>query len=60
MGVTVLVSFCTRPKPANELKDLVYGLTTLPDGGPCAWYRRPILWASVVALALLAVNIIFW
>ena len=60
MAVTILVSFCTRPKPANELKDLVYGLTTLPDGGPCAWYRRPILWASVVALALLAVNIVFW
>jgi SSS family solute:Na+ symporter len=60
MGVTILVSFCTRPKPANELKDLVYGLTARPDEGPCAWYRRPILWASVVALALLAVNIIFW
>jgi SSS family solute:Na+ symporter len=60
MGVTVAVSLCTRPKPENEIRDLVYGLTALPDQGSCAWYRRPVLWAGVVALALLAVNIIFW
>lgn len=58
--VTVVVSLFTRPKPESELGNLVYGLTPLPDAGPCPWHQRPALWASVVAVALLAVNIIFW
>jgi hypothetical protein len=58
--VTVLVSLFTKPKPDAELKNLVYGLTPLPDEGPCAWYERPILWASVVAAGLVAINVLFW
>jgi SSS family solute:Na+ symporter len=58
--VTVLVSLFTRPKPDSELKDLVLGLTTLPDQGPWPWYRRPLFWAGVVAVVLVAINIIFW
>ncbi len=60
MAVTIGVSLVTKPKPAGELQDLVYGLTRLPDEGPCPWYRRPVLWAGVVAAALVIVNIIFW
>jgi solute:Na+ symporter, SSS family len=58
--ITFGVSLFTKPKPDAELKNLVMGLTKLPDEGPCPWYRRPLLWAGVVALALVAVNIIFW
>jgi SSS family solute:Na+ symporter len=58
--VTVAVSLFTRPKPDAELKNLVFGLTPLPDEGACPWYRRPIVWASVVAIVLVAINIIFW
>jgi len=58
--ITVGVSFFTKPKPEAELKNLVMGLTPRPDEGPAAWYKSPILWASVVFLALLAINIIFW
>jgi SSS family solute:Na+ symporter len=58
--VTIGVSLFTRPKPDAELKNLVMGLTPLPDEGPCPWYKVPILWAAVVAAALVAVNIIFW
>lgn len=58
--VTVLVSLVTRPKPESELRNLVMGLTTLPDEGPCPWYQKPILWASVVAAILITVNILFW
>ena len=58
--VTFLVSMFTRPKPESELKNLVLGLTPLPDEGPCPWYQKPVVWASVVAMALLAINIIFW
>ena len=60
VSVTALVSLVTRPKPESELKDLVMGLTTLPDEGPCPWYRRPLLWATVVGLVLVAVNLVFW
>jgi SSS family solute:Na+ symporter len=58
--VTVLVSLVTKPKPEAELKNLVMGLTPLPDEGPCPWYQKPILWATVVTVILIAVNIIFW
>jgi solute:Na+ symporter, SSS family len=58
--VTVAVSLVTRPKPDSELKDLVMGLTTVPDGGPCAWYHSPKFWVAVVGIVLVAVNIIFW
>jgi len=58
--VTVLVSLFTRPKPEAELRNLVYGLTPRPDEGPAPWYQRPALWATVVTLVLVAVNVIFW
>lgn len=58
--ITVLVSLVTKPKPEAELKNLVMGLTPLPDEGPCPWYQKPILWAAVVTIVLIAVNIIFW
>jgi SSS family solute:Na+ symporter len=58
--VTVGVSLFTRPKPESELRNLVYGLTPRPDEGPCAWHERPGLWAGLVAIALVAVNILFW
>jgi len=58
--VTFLVSLFTKPKPESELKDLVMGLTKLPDEGPCPWYKKPILWATVCAIVLVAINIIFW
>jgi SSS family solute:Na+ symporter len=60
VSVTILVSLFTRPKPDAELKDLVMGLTTLPDEGPCPWYYSPKFWVTVVAIFLVAVNIIFW
>jgi len=60
VSVTFIVSLFTKPKPESELKDLVMGLTTLPDEGPCPWHRRPVFWATLVAVVLVAVNIIFW
>jgi SSS family solute:Na+ symporter len=60
IAVTVLVSLFTRPKPEAELKNLVMGLTEMPDEGPCPWYYSPKLWTGVVIIALVAVNIMFW
>jgi SSS family solute:Na+ symporter len=60
VSVTILVSIFTKPKPDSELKNLVMGLTTLPQEGPYPWYRKPLFWAGVVCVILVAVNIIFW
>ncbi len=57
---TVLVSLFTKPKPEAELKNLVMGLTPLPDEGPYPWYKKPIFWAAVVTVVLVTINIIFW
>jgi SSS family solute:Na+ symporter len=57
--VTVGVSLATRPKPDSELRNLVMGLTPLPhESAP--WHRKPVFWAGVVAVVLVAINIIFW
>ncbi|MBN2581349.1 MAG: sodium/solute symporter [Pirellulales bacterium] len=60
LGTVIMVSLFSRPKPDEELGDLVYGLKPLPDEGPCPWYERPGLWALAVLAVLIAVNIYFW
>ena len=60
MAVTILVSLFTKPKPEAELKDLVFGLTKMPDRRAGPWYASPKLWAAVVFVVLVAINIIFW
>jgi SSS family solute:Na+ symporter len=60
MGVTILVSLFTKPKPEAELKDLVFGLTKIPAEEVGPWYSSPKLWAGVVFIVLVAINIIFW
>jgi SSS family solute:Na+ symporter len=58
--VTVVVSLVTRPKPDHELKGLVYGMTDLPSESAFPIFQRPITWAAAVALAFVALNILFW
>jgi SSS family solute:Na+ symporter len=58
--VTVVVSYCTKPKPENELKGLVYGCTEIPSEKDLSLFQRPIFWAVVVAVGLVALNIYFW
>jgi SSS family solute:Na+ symporter len=60
VGVTLIVSFLTRPKPEAELKGLVYGCTELPSEGHLHLYQRPIFWAGVVAVVFVALQVIFW
>ena len=58
--VTVGLS-CGAPRRAEaELKDLVMGLTKVPDQGPCPWYQRPAFWATVIGIGLAVLNIVFW
>ncbi len=60
MIVTVLISLATTPKPDEELKGLVMGLTPLPREMNIPLLKKPIFWASIVIVAFVAVNIIFW
>jgi SSS family solute:Na+ symporter len=60
IAVNLVVSLFTKPKPDEELKNLVYGLTPLPDEGPAPWYKSPYLWATIVMIVLIAINIRFW
>jgi SSS family solute:Na+ symporter len=58
--VTVIVSFMTKPKPVAELEGLVYGASRLPEEHDDHWYQRPIVWAAVIAVLFIVLNVIFW
>jgi SSS family solute:Na+ symporter len=58
--VNITVSLFTRPKPDAELANLVMGLTPLPRDRGVPWYEQPLLWAALVAAALVTINILFW
>jgi SSS family solute:Na+ symporter len=58
--VTVGLSLVTKPKPDSELKGLVYKMTELPAEGQFPLFKRPITWAAAVAVAFIALNIVFW
>jgi SSS family solute:Na+ symporter len=60
VGVTVVVSYLTKPTPEKELEGLVYGLTAVPSEGHLPLYKRTIFWAAVVAVVFLVLQWIFW
>ena len=58
--VTILVSLVTRPRPAEELRGLVYSLTPRPREEHLPWHSRPAVLAVVVLAFTLALNFLFW
>jgi SSS family solute:Na+ symporter len=60
VGVTVVVSYMTRPMEERQLVGLVYGCTEVPSEGHLPLYLRPMFWAVVVALVFAILNVIFW
>src|SRR5579884_4293539 len=60
VGVTVIVSLLSQPKPESELTGLVYGHTKLPSEGEYPLYQRPAFWACIVGAVFIVLNIIFW
>jgi SSS family solute:Na+ symporter len=60
VGVTVIVSYMTKPTPAAELVGLVYGLTPVPSEGHLPLYKRTMFWAVVVAVVFFILQWIFW
>ncbi len=63
--VLVVVSLVTRPKPTEELRGLVWGLTRAEEEEENAderdklWWRSPILLGGVALAILVVLNIIF-
>jgi len=58
--VTVVVSYCTKPKPVEQLTGLVYGCTKLPSEEHLPLWKRPIFWAGVSAVLFLILQWVFW
>jgi SSS family solute:Na+ symporter len=57
--ITILVSLATAPRPAGQLRGLVYGLTEVPSQRGEAWFRRPGILACVVVALLIVLNLVF-
>jgi len=60
VGVTVIVSMLTKPRPESELNGLVYGATVIPHDGATTLWQKPIFWAGVVSIVFIILQIIFW
>jgi SSS family solute:Na+ symporter len=60
VGVTVLVSLATKPRPASELEGLVMGVSALPTEEASRWYQEPLFWGSVVGVLFVALNVVLW
>jgi len=58
--VTIVVSLLTRPRPAEQLHGLVYGLTPQPTDDVKRWYERPGPLALIVLTLTVALNLIFF
>jgi SSS family solute:Na+ symporter len=59
MVAVVVISWGTRRKTDEELKNLVMGLTPrVPHEG--SWLHRPIVWAGVLGVVFVAINLYLW
>jgi SSS family solute:Na+ symporter len=58
--ITILLSLLTRPRPAEELRGLVYSLTPRPREENLAWRSRPAALAAVVLALTVVLNLLFW
>src|SRR5438477_2176706 len=59
-AVTIAISLATRPRPLEELRGLVYGLTSKPTDDVRRWYERPVSLALLVLPGAVVLNAIFF
>ena len=60
VGVNVIVSLFTKPRPLSELAGVVYGATPLPTEEPVPFYKNEWFWTAIAIVIFLALNIYFW
>lgn len=59
--VNAILSLITkRSKTDEELRGLVYSLTDKPDTGKDLWITRPAVLGTIVMIAVIILNYIFW
>ena len=58
--VTIVVSLATRPRPADELRGLVYSMTPRPSDSGLPLRKRPWVLAVVVLALTVALNLVFF
>jgi SSS family solute:Na+ symporter len=58
--VTIVVSYCTKPKPESELVGLVYGIGEIPHEAVLPLWKRPIFWAAIVIVIFFVLNLMVW
>ncbi len=59
-GLTVIISFFTKPKNKEELIGLVKGLTPMQETKHLPLYKRPGIVAIFAVIAFVFLNIYFW
>lgn len=60
-GSTITISLFTTPKPVEELKGLVWGLTKMEKQLiPVPWFRNPWFWAVISLIIYFILNILYW
>ena len=62
--LSIVVSLVTKPKPASELKGLVYSETPRedridPEEAACPWYRRTVPLAGISLVMVIILNFAF-
>jgi SSS family solute:Na+ symporter len=60
VGVTIVVSLLTKPRPDHELVGLVKSCTIIPPEEDYPLIHRPFFWAAVVLIVCVILNLIFW
>jgi SSS family solute:Na+ symporter len=60
MVVTIVISLMTRPRPAEELRGLVYALTPRQVDTEHSFWRRPVTLGMIVLVMTLALNFVFF
>jgi solute:Na+ symporter, SSS family len=60
IGVNVVVSLFTVPRPLSELDGVVYGATKLPVEEPVPFYKSEYFWMVIAIVLFLGLNIYFW
>ncbi|MBN2355470.1 sodium:solute symporter family protein [candidate division KSB1 bacterium] len=59
-GLTIIISFFTKPKPREELIGLVKGLTPMEEQRHLPFYKRPAIVAIFSIIIFVILNIYFW
>jgi len=58
--VSIVVSLATAPRRDADLEGLVYSLTPRQVDNVKAWYQKPSVFAAVVMVAMITLNVLFY